>query len=95
MSSQKTIQLYIYVDGVNDVPFYGSDAGEYEAFILANGEQYITSEGFVFNVRNVNSGNVNANNLYNSNDNTNSNAYALRPHSFYTLWLYNYKLYKR
>ena len=54
MSSQKTIQLYIYVDGVNDVPFYGSDAGEYEAFILANGEQYITSEGFVFNVRNVN-----------------------------------------
>lgn len=54
MSSQKTIKLYIYVDGVNDVPFYGSDAGEYEAFILANGEQYTTSEGFVFNVRNVN-----------------------------------------
>ena len=48
-----------------------------------------------FNVRNVNSGNVNANNLYNSNDNPNSNSYALRPHSFYTLWLYNYKLYKR
>lgn len=54
MSSQKTIKLYIYVDGVNDVPFYGSDAGEYEEFILANGEQYTTSEGFVFNVRKVN-----------------------------------------
>ena len=54
MKNDKTIKLYIYVDGVNDVPFYGSDAGEYEAFILANGEQYITSEGFVFNVRNVN-----------------------------------------
>lgn len=54
MKNEKTIKLYVYVDGVNDVPFYGSDAGEYEAFILANGEQYITSEGFVFNVRNVN-----------------------------------------
>lgn len=48
-----------------------------------------------FNVRNVNSGNVNANNLYNSNDNENSNDYAFRPHSFYTLWLCNYKLHKR
>ena len=54
MKNEKTIKLYVYVDGVNDVPFYGSDTGEYEAFILANGEQYITSEGFVFNVRNVN-----------------------------------------
>ena len=54
MKKDKTIKLYVYVDGVNDVPFYGSDAGEYEAFILANGEQYTTSEGFVFNVRNVN-----------------------------------------
>lgn len=54
MKNDKTIKLYVYVDGVNDVPFYGSDAGEYEAFILANGEQYTTSEGFVFNVRNVN-----------------------------------------
>ncbi len=54
MKNEKTIKLYVYVDGVNDVPFYGSDAGEYEAFILANGEQYTTSEGFVFNVRNVN-----------------------------------------
>ena len=54
MTSQKILKLYVYVDGVNDVPFYGSDAGEYEAFILANGEQYTTSEGFVFNVRNVN-----------------------------------------
>lgn len=54
MESQKTIKLYVYVDGVNDVPFYGSDAGEYEEFILSNGEQFILSNGFVFNVRNVN-----------------------------------------
>ena len=38
MSSQKTIQLYIYVDGVNDVPFYGSDAGS-----------EISPNGFLFN----------------------------------------------
>ena len=54
MISQKTLKLYIYVDGVNDVPFYGSDASEYEEFIVVNGEQFITSDGFVFNVRNVN-----------------------------------------
>lgn len=54
MISQKTLKLYVYVDGVNDVPFYGSDAGEYEEFILSNGEQFILSNGFVFNVRNVN-----------------------------------------
>ena len=38
MSSQKTIQLYIYVDGVNDVPCYGSDAGS-----------EISPNGFLFN----------------------------------------------
>lgn len=54
MISQKTLKLYVYVDGVNDVPFYGSDSGEYEEFIVVNGEQFVTSNGFVFNVRNVN-----------------------------------------
>lgn len=54
MASQKTLKLYVYVDGVNDVPFYGSDAGVYEEFITLNGENFITSDGFVFNVRNVN-----------------------------------------
>ena len=53
MKNDKTIKLYVYVDGVNDVPFYGSDAGEYEAFILANGEQFITSDGHIWNVRNI------------------------------------------
>ena len=54
MESQKTIKLYVYVDGVNDIPFYGSDASEYEEFILSNGEQFILSNGFIFNVRNAN-----------------------------------------
>lgn len=54
MESQKTIKLYVYVDGVNDVPFYGSDAGDYEEFILSNGERFVTKDGFVFNVRNTN-----------------------------------------
>lgn len=53
MKNDKTIKLYVYVDGVNDVPFYGSDAGEYEAFILSNGEQFITSDGLIWNVRNI------------------------------------------
>ena len=53
MKKDKTIKLYVYVDGVNDVPFYGSDAGEYEAFILSNGEQFITSDGLIWNVRNI------------------------------------------
>lgn len=51
---QKALKLYVYVDGVNDVPFYGSDVGEYEEFIVLHGEQFTTSDGFVFNVRNVN-----------------------------------------
>lgn len=53
MKNEKTIKLYVYVDGVNDVPFYGSDAGEYEAFISSNGEQFITSDGLIWNVRNI------------------------------------------
>lgn len=54
MESQKTIKLYVYVDGINDIPFYGSESSEYEEFILSNGEQFILSNGFIFNVRNVN-----------------------------------------
>lgn len=54
MENQKTIKLYVYVDGINDIPFYGSDSSEYEEFILSNGEQFILSNGFIFNVRNVN-----------------------------------------
>lgn len=54
MISQKTIKLYVYVDGVNDVPFYGDASGVYEGFILANGEVFMTSNGFEFNVRHTN-----------------------------------------
>ena len=54
MENQKTIKLYVYVDGINDIPFYGSDSSEYEEFILSNGEQFILSNGFIFNVRKVN-----------------------------------------
>lgn len=51
MISQKTLKLYVYVDGVNDIPFYGSSSGEFEEFILANGETFVTKDGYVFNVR--------------------------------------------
>lgn len=51
MISQKTIKLYVYVDGVNDVPFYGVSYGD---FVLANGEIFTTKEGFVFNVVHTN-----------------------------------------
>ena len=54
MKSQETIKLYLYVDGVNDVPFYGDASGVYEDFILANGEVFTTSNGFAFNVRRTN-----------------------------------------
>ena len=47
-----------------------------------------------FNVRNVNSGKMNANNMFNSNGNTNNNSRALFPVASILLWLYNYKLYK-
>lgn len=47
MASQKTIELYVYVDGVNDVPFYGRS---YTDFVLANGDTFATKDGFVFNV---------------------------------------------
>ena len=51
MASQKTIELYVHVDGVNDIPFYGVS---YEEFILSNGETFVTKDGFVFNVRHSN-----------------------------------------
>lgn len=54
MKSQETIKLYVYVDGINDVPFYGDVSGVYEEFILANGEVFSTSNGFAFNVRHTN-----------------------------------------
>lgn len=54
MASQKTLKLFVYVDGVNDVPFFGSDISEYEEYISANGENYVTADGYSFNVRNVN-----------------------------------------
>lgn len=47
MNSQKTIELYVYVDGVNDVPFYGRS---YADFILANGDTFETKDGFIFSV---------------------------------------------
>lgn len=51
MISQKKIKLYVYVDGVNDIPFFGVS---YEDFVLANGEVFSTSDGFVFNVVHTN-----------------------------------------
>ena len=54
MESQKTIKLYVYVDGINDVPYYGDVSSAYEEFILANGEIFQTANGFIFNVRHTN-----------------------------------------
>ena len=54
MISLKTIKLYVYVDGINDVPFYGDVSSAYEEFILANGELFQTANGFIFNVRHTN-----------------------------------------
>lgn len=51
MINQQTLELYVYVDGVNDIPFL---SGEYEEYILVNGEQFITSDNKVFNVRMLN-----------------------------------------
>ena len=51
MINQQTLELYVYVDGVNDVPFLSND---YQEYILSNGEQFVTSDGKVFNVRMLN-----------------------------------------
>lgn len=51
MENQTSISLYVYIDGINDIPFYGS--GQYENFILSNGETFIV-DGVEFNVRALN-----------------------------------------
>lgn len=51
MISQKTLKFYVYIDGENDIPFYGAS---YEDFIDKNGEVFTTADGFVFNVRQLN-----------------------------------------
>ena len=51
MINQQTLELYVYVDGVNDIPFLSN---KYQAFILANGEQFVTSDNKIFNVRILN-----------------------------------------
>lgn len=51
MSSQKTIQLYIYVDGINDIPFCGYKS---EDFLLSDSCIYVTSDGLEFNVKALN-----------------------------------------
>ena len=51
MINEQTLELYVYVDGVNDVPFLSND---YQEYILSNGEQFVTSDGKVFNVRILN-----------------------------------------
>ena len=51
MINQQTLELFVYVDGVNDVPFFSA---HYEEFIASNGERFITSTGEVFNVRQLN-----------------------------------------
>lgn len=48
---QTNIGLYVYIDGINDIPFFGS--GEYENFILLNGETFIVG-GQTYNVRTLN-----------------------------------------
>lgn len=52
MYSQKTLKLYVYVDGENDIPFYGISG--YKDFITRNGKIFTTSDGFTFNVKNTN-----------------------------------------
>lgn len=51
MINQQTLELFIYVDGINDIPFFSSN---YETFITANGEIFMTSAGETFNVRVLN-----------------------------------------
>lgn len=51
MINQQTLELYIYVDGVNDIPFFSNS---YEQFITSNGETFVTSNGDTFNVRALN-----------------------------------------
>lgn len=45
------LNLYVYVDGINDIPFYGD---EYLDFILVNGDVLCTSSGDIFSVKSLN-----------------------------------------
>ena len=45
------LQLYVYVDGVNDIPFHGAD---YIRFIDLNGETFLTKSGEIFMLRTLN-----------------------------------------
>ena len=47
-----------------------------------------------FNVRNVDEGNLNNTNMYNSDGNDNNNLAGLFPVASITLWLCNHELYK-
>lgn len=51
MINQHTLELYIYVDGENDVPFFSN---LYRDYILANGEEFVTSDNKVFNIKVLN-----------------------------------------
>ncbi|MGN0929171.1 MAG: hypothetical protein ACI4N3_00850, partial [Alphaproteobacteria bacterium] len=51
MEIQSRIELFVYVDGVNDIPFYGVD---YIDFIDSNGDTFTTSDGEIFNVWSLN-----------------------------------------
>lgn len=51
-ANPKSIELYVLVDDNKPpVPFYGRS---YAEFVLANGETFVTKDGFVFNVRHSN-----------------------------------------
>lgn len=52
MKSQKSLKLYKYIDGVNDIPFYGDNG--YVDFILSNGDTFTTSSGETFSVKQLN-----------------------------------------
>lgn len=49
------------------------------SIILASRAVDVNSNNANFNVRNVDNGNVDANNLFNSNGNSNTNNYGVRP----------------
>ena len=62
---------------------------------MASRDVNANSDNCNFDVRNVNEGDVNANNLFNSNDNPNDEPYELFPIDSISLWLYNkFILYK-
>lgn len=48
MISQKTLKLYVYTDGVNDIPLF--DEGLYQDFVTIEGNKFVTVDGFSLNV---------------------------------------------